>query len=63
MMNLSSSFLFIGGKIEDTARGVSRCFGRRRLKFFDDFFKNFIDSRNFRIRKGKIIMENVLIRN
>jgi hypothetical protein len=36
---------------------------QRRLKFFDDFSKICVVSRNFGIIKRKIIIENVLIRN
>jgi hypothetical protein len=41
-------FLSVGG-------GGWRFFGsqRRRLKFFQDFLKNFVVSRNFRIKKAK----------
>jgi hypothetical protein len=39
------------------------CCRRRRLKFFDDFSKICLVSRNFGIIKRKIIIENVVIRN
>jgi hypothetical protein len=39
------------------------CQRRRRLKFFDDFFKKFVSFEKFSNKKGKMIIENVLIRN
>ncbi len=36
---------------------------RRRLKIFENFLKNFLRFEKFCIKKGKLIIENRLIRN